>query len=125
MLRSATSYRGVVEPDLPGAAAEAARRVGQDDVTALGEDLRLRRDGLLAAAEAVREHDGGRRLVVAGQVERGVELDGVVAGAGGDHGLLGAHVLGGQRGSGRGGHGDPGEQDGKGGERGTGAGARP
>ena len=90
---------GVVQPDLPGAAAEPARGVGEDDVAAAGEVLRVGVHGLLAATEPVREHDRRRGRLVGRrrEVEGGVELDGVRPGTGRDERLLGRDVLGGGR----------------------------
>ena len=59
----------VVQPDLPGAAPEAAGRVGEDDVAALGEVAGVVGDRVLAAAEAVREDDG-RGAAAAGAAGR-------------------------------------------------------
>jgi hypothetical protein len=67
--------------DLAAAAAEAAGGPGQDGVPAVGQGLRVVADRVLGAAEAVPQQDR-RRLVVAGrQVEPGVQVDRLGAGA--------------------------------------------
>ena len=75
----------VVQPDLAGAAAESAGRVGEDDVAARGEVTGVAGDGILAAAEAVREDHRGSTAGAGRQIGRGVEFDGVRAGTGGHH----------------------------------------
>ena len=68
---SATSPLGSFSPILPVGPAEAARRPGQHRVPVAGEVLGLGAHVLLAAAEAVREQDGGPASGgVAGEVRR-------------------------------------------------------
>ena len=88
---------GVVQPDLPGALAEAARRVGQDDVAALGQIAGVVGHRVLAATEAVGEDHRRRGFLPRREVEGRVQLDGVGTGAGRNAGLLGGDVLGGRR----------------------------
>ena len=114
----------VVQPDLAGAAAEAAGRVREDDVAALGQVAGVAGDRVLAAPEAVREDDGGGAAAAGWQVGRRVELYRVGAGAGGHARVLGADVAcGGRRRSDDDGAGEQREGE-QGGERRAGAGAR-
>ncbi len=105
---------GVVQPDLPGGPAEAARGPGEDGVPVAGEVLGLRADVLLAAAEAVAEQHGGAAALGSRGEEGGVDAHPVAGG----HDAVGAAHLGrvvrGDGGPGAG----PGEHDdgGRGGE---------
>ena len=114
----------VVQPDLAGAATESARRVGEDDVAALGQVAGVVGDGVLAAPETVGEHHGRGATVTGREIQGRVELDRIGAGAGGHAGVLGPDVV--RRGRCLRECQDTGEhRDGEqGGERRTGAGAR-
>ena len=69
---------GVVQPDLAGGPAESACRPGQHRVAVPGQLLRLLPYVVLAAAEAVRQQDGGAACAAgAGREERGVDTDAV------------------------------------------------
>jgi hypothetical protein len=115
----------VVQPDLPGAPAEATGRVRQDDVTALREILRVGGHRLLAAAEAVREDHGRSPVVARREVEGRVQLDRVGPEARGHPRLLGPHRVVGGGGRGRQAEQEAdGEQEGEDCGRRAGAGAR-
>jgi hypothetical protein len=116
---------GIVQADLAGAGAESAGGVREDDVSPVGEVPGVVGHRLLAAAEPVREDDRGCGFLSGGgrDEQRRVQLDGVVAGSGGDARLLAGDV---RCGSGRSQHeeaadGQQGEQEG---ERAPGAEAR-